>query len=84
MKYGIEVVPPSGMEVDVEPLIEFPPELKLKTDEVVIAVGLKFSCPGQHLKSPMKITLPHCAVLQPPSKANVVFYTRESGIFYLN
>ena len=83
-EYGINMtIPPwksdSMDEISVQPLTRTPHDLKIEEDEVIIAVGLKFSPSGLKFNSPVKITLPHCAVLNEPEKSTVRLYTRASG-----
>ncbi|XP_071480107.1 uncharacterized protein [Diadema antillarum] len=72
------------METDIHhryiitPLPKAPDDLVLEDDEVVIAVGLKFSSPNdKQPEKPIKLTMPHCAVITKPERVSTVLYHRN-------
>ena len=82
-EYGISIMispwETCNKDISIHPITTSPSDLVLQSDEVVIAVGLKFSPPGMRFNAPVKITLPHCAVLTNPERFTPRFYARFSG-----
>lgn len=88
--YQVEVhipgnIPYSINDVTVRAIDSPPPELVLKDDEAIISVGLDISTSNASWDTPVKVTMPHCAVFTEPGAAQIIMYHRpnsKSSLFY--
>ena len=81
-EHHIEVaIPPVSrsvsQDITVEAITEVPLEMALPEDEAIISVGLRFSPSGLRFNTPVKVTLPHCAIFSRAAKAHINLYTRD-------
>ncbi|XP_041471850.1 uncharacterized protein LOC121421254 [Lytechinus variegatus] len=85
--YGFILIIPEGAlekdeQIDLRVLTEMPDGLRLQKNEMFVSHGFKLWPTGLHFKRPVKLIIPHCAVVTIPNKIETVLYSRnQSGTF---
>ena len=87
-KYGFSLsIPPGALQeasgpqdICIEVLTKPPEDLVMKEDELIVSFGFQCSPPGLYFKRPVKVTMPHCAILTDVGKVKGVVYTSIRNI----
>ncbi|XP_071495218.1 uncharacterized protein [Diadema antillarum] len=84
--FGISLSIPPGALVEgtseiitLTILTEKPEDLKLRDDEMIVSYGFRCSPPGLKFLAPVRLTIPHCAVLTDPAKVETVLYLSDEN-----
>ena len=83
--YGFTLsVPPGAIDeghpctISIQVLTSTPKNLVLKDGEMLISLPVKCSPSYLSFKKPVKISMPHCAVIHKPEEVKFVHYWREN------
>ena len=83
--YGFTLsVPPEALDeghpcsISVQVLTTPPKDLILRDGEMMISLPFKCSPSNLSFKKPIKISMPHCAVVYKPEEVKLVHYWREN------